>query len=74
MQQSRITYPKHLKDPETKEREEFIPLVVKSIVLTGLDDPEKEEARESSSPQHNEQRSNDLASMMMTGKGQRNDS
>lgn len=38
-------HPQHLEDPKAEKGEELVPLVVKSIVLAGLEDAEKQETR-----------------------------
>jgi hypothetical protein len=52
-----------LKDPEPEEWEELVSLVVETVVFSGLDNPEEEEAGKSRSPYYNEQRSHDLSSV-----------
>jgi hypothetical protein len=49
-----------------EEGKEFIPLVIKAVVFASLQNPEEQEATESESPYHNEERINNLSSMMMT--------
>ena len=65
--------PEHLKDPETKEWEKFIPLVIETVVLACLEDSEEEKGRESSSPEHHEDRNNDLTGMMSFTECKRDD-
>lgn len=57
--------PDHLENPEAKEGPELIALVVKAVIFTGLDDSEEEEAGKPCAPEHDEQRADDLAGMMM---------
>lgn len=47
--------PKHLEYPKSQEWNEFVSLVVKSVVLPGLEDSKEEEARQSRAPGHDEQ-------------------
>lgn len=58
--------PEHLKYPKAEEGKEFIPLVIKAVVFASLQNPEEQEATESESPYHNEERINNLSSMIMT--------
>ncbi len=60
-------YPNHLKDPEAEKWEEHISLVVEAVILSRLDDSEEQEAREPSAPGHDEDGSDDLASMVVAG-------
>lgn len=38
------TNPEHLEDPKAEKGKEFVPLVVKAIVLPSFDDPEEQKA------------------------------
>ena len=58
-----------LENPESQEFEEMISLVVKPIILSRLDNSEKEKAWKASSPQHDENRVHDLTSMVSSTKG-----
>ena len=63
-------YPEHLKDPEPKEWEELIPLVVKSIVLASLQNPEEQEAREAGGPEHDKDAGYNLSSIGRAAHGE----
>ena len=54
-------HPQHLEDPEPQEREELVPLVVESVVLARLQDPEEQEPGEACAPQHDEDTGDDSA-------------
>ena len=57
--------PKHLEYPESQEWKEFVSLVIEPVVLSGLEYSKKEEAGQSRTPRHDEQRVNDLAGIVM---------
>ena len=57
--------PEHLEYPKSQEWKELVSLVVKSVVLPGLEDSKEEEARQSRTPGHDEQRVNDLTGIVM---------
>jgi len=58
-------HPKHLENPEAKKGEEFIALVIESIVLACFQNSEKKEGGQSQTPDHDEKRSHDLPCMVM---------
>ena len=66
--------PYHLEDPESEEGEKFVALVVEAIVFASLDDTEEEKGRETGAPKHDKEGIDDLTSMMMAGKCERDNS
>lgn len=54
-------HPEHLEDPEAKEFEEIVALVVEAIIFARLQDPEEEKARQPCAPDHNEERADNVA-------------
>jgi hypothetical protein len=65
--------PDHLEDPEAKEFEEVIALVVETIIFASFEDTEEEETRESKPPDHDEDRVDDLACIVVTAEGEGDD-
>ena len=57
--------PDHLEYPKSKEWEELVPFVIESIIFAGLDNSEEQESGESETPDHNEERADDLACIVM---------
>lgn len=61
--------PDHLEDPKPKKGEELVSDLVEAVVFPRLEDSEEEEGREAGAPQHDEEGDDDLARMVVTGKG-----
>lgn len=60
--------PKHLKDPESEKREEFVTLVVEAVVGASLQDAEEEETRKTGAPEHDHYTDDNITGMGDTGK------
>jgi hypothetical protein len=54
------------KDPETKEREKLVALIIEAVIFASLDYSEQQEAGQSCAPDHNEKRGHNLSSMTVT--------
>lgn len=46
--------PYHLENPKAQEREELVSLIVKAVILSGLNDPKEQESGEAGAPYHEE--------------------
>ena len=60
-------HPKHLEDPEAQELEEFVADLIEAIVFSSFDDPKEQKAGQSGSPEHDKERGDNLACMMLAG-------
>ena len=65
--------PNHLEDPEAQEGKELAALVIEAVIFARLEDAVEEEAGETHRPDNDEQRSYDLASMVMAAEGEGED-
>jgi len=59
--------PDHLEDPEPKEREKLVALVVEAVIFASLGGAEKEEAGEVGAPERDEEGVDSLTSMVVVG-------
>lgn len=56
--------PKHLKDPETEEGEEFLAHFIKAVIFAGFQDTEEEERCEAQGPGDEKERDYKLAAIL----------
>lgn len=54
----------HLEDPEAQEGEKLVALIVEAVIFAGLQNAEQQEGGKTSSPGHDEDGADDLASMV----------
>ena len=66
--------PDHLKDPETKELEEVVPLIVKSIVFPSLENTEEEKSWELEASDHDREGGNNLSCIVLAAECKSDDS
>ena len=52
-------------DPEAQEREKLVPLVVEAVIRASLNYAEQEKARQTGTPEHDEDGDDDLTGMMV---------
>lgn len=62
--------PQHLEDPEAQEGKELVALVIEAVVGAGAQDAKEEEARETDGPDDEEEGGDELASVVVSGKGE----
>lgn len=65
--------PECLEGIEAQHRQELSTFVVKAVILSSLDDSEKQESSKTCSPNHDEDAVDDLAGLVLAIHGDRND-